>query len=145
MPRLSPTVAPAAGLVAGWAVSVPRVSRTEFAGAMRYSFSGVGLAFDVDGSVHSDVGPDHFAGIDDAVELRRADGPELERGLLERHVVVKGVMRHPGSLIVADHGAKRGDQHQGALHEVTDLLEVRLGAFDQKLAEVSATVGHEPD
>src|SRR6516164_4811832 len=102
MPRLPRTV----GLFAGWAVSVPRLPRTEIAGAMRYSFSGVGVAFDVDGSVHSDVGRDHLAGIDDAVELRRADGPELERGFLECHVVVKGVMRHPGSPIVADQGAK---------------------------------------
>src|SRR6516164_7692160 len=122
MPRLSPTVAPAAGLFAGWAVSVPRLPRTEIAGAMRYSFSGVRVAFDVDGSVHSDVGLDHLARIDDAVELRRADRAELQGRLLECQVVIQGVMRDLGSLVVADHRAECSDQHQGTLNERANLF-----------------------
>src|SRR5262249_26584784 len=75
-------------------------------------------------SVHSDIGSDHLAGVNNPVELRRTHGVELQRGLLERQVMIQGVVRNLGSLVVADHGAERSDQHQGPLHETTDLLEV---------------------
>src|SRR5262249_2266364 len=96
-------------------------------------------------SVASDVRCDHLAGIDDAVEFCRADGAKLQRRLLERQVVIQGVMGNPGCLVVADHRAERGDQHQGTLHEMADLLEVRLHALDEELAEIHTAVSQEPD
>src|SRR5262245_12511177 len=69
MPCFPPTVAVSvAGFFSGLVVSVPRWPRTEAAVAMRYSSSGLGNAFRVKGSVHSDVGLDHLSGIEDPVE-----------------------------------------------------------------------------
>jgi hypothetical protein len=35
---------------------------------------------------------DHFSRIDDAIEIRRADGAELERRLFECQAAIQGVM-----------------------------------------------------
>ena len=40
--------------------------------------------------MHSDVGSHHLLGIDNLIEFLLAHGVELERGLLEREVVIQG-------------------------------------------------------
>src|SRR5579871_2507272 len=74
--------------------------------------------------------PDHLGGIDDAIELVFADEAELECRLLEREVVVHGVMRDLGCLVVADDGRQRGHEHQRAVDVFLDLLEVRSCSLD---------------
>jgi hypothetical protein len=44
-------------------------------------------------SVPSRVGSYHLLRIDNPIEFLRADGAEVERGLLEREVVIQSVMR----------------------------------------------------
>ena len=73
------------------------------------------------------------------------DEAELQRGGLQREVVVHGVVGDLRGLVVADHRRQRRHQHQRALDVLLDLLEVRLGALDQELAEVGAAVGHDRD
>src|SRR6266851_1512471 len=92
-----------------------------------------------------DVGPDHLCGIDDAVEFLLGNEAELQRGSLEREIVVHRVMRNPGRLVVADHRRQRGDEHQGAVDIFLDLLRVRPGSLDEELAEICASISHDRD
>src|SRR5262249_61445669 len=98
-------------------MSMPRFPSTESATAALFVSRtvvvvAIGLAPSlsqrIDGSVCCDVGLDHLSRIDNAIEFRRADRPEFQRGLLERQVMIQGVVRDLGGLVVADHGAECG-------------------------------------
>src|ERR1700733_4899477 len=91
------------------------------------------------------VGVDHLRRIDDAVELFLCDKPQLERGLLEREVVVQRVVRNLRGLVIANDRRERGYQHQRAVHIFLDLLQIRFCSFDQKLAEVGASISQNRD
>ena len=54
-------------------------------------------------------------------------------------------MRDLRCFVVTDHRRERGYQHQGAVHILFDLLQIRFGAIDQELAEVGAAIGHDCD
>jgi hypothetical protein len=47
-------------------------------------------------SVGCDVGSDHLPRIDDSIEFLRADGADLQRGLLECQVALQGDLRPAG-------------------------------------------------
>src|SRR6516165_1802095 len=88
---------------------------------------------------------DHFFRIYDAIEFRLRDEAQLQRGFLQREIVVHGVVGDLRGLVVADDGRKRRHQHERALDVFVDLLNVGLGTLDQELAEVHAAVAHEVD
>src|ERR1700741_60841 len=50
-----------------------------------------------------DIGVDHLGRVDDAIEVGLGDIAELQRGGLERKIVVLGIMRYLRRLVVADH------------------------------------------
>src|ERR1700679_409627 len=72
----------------------------------------------------------HLGGVDDAIELRLRDEAKLQRGVLQREIVVHRMMGDLRCLVVADHRRKGGHQHEGTAHVFLYLLQVRLRAFD---------------
>src|SRR5229473_960645 len=154
--RLSPTIpyirlTPAAARVsANWSATVFAITRSSpmmESGILFGSPASLPSRYAGLGEVNffGDIRPDHLCGIDDAVELLLGNEAKLQRGSLEREIVVHRVMRNPGRLVVANHRRQRGDKHQGAVDIFPDLLHVWPGAFDQELAEICATVGHDCD
>src|ERR1700704_2170764 len=154
--RLSPTIpyirlTPAAARVsANWSATVFAITRSSpmmESGILFGSPASLPSRYAGLGEVNffGDVGPDHLCGIDDAVELLLGNEAELQRGSLEREIVVHRVMRNPGRFVVTDHRRQRGNQHQRAVDILLDLLRVRPGSFDEELAEICAAVGHDGD
>src|SRR5262249_39340254 len=83
-----------------------------------------------------DVRPNHLRRVDDTVELRLAYEPQLERRLLERQIIVQGVVGDLRGLVVPDNRRKCGDEHQRAVDGFLDLLQIGRGALDQELGEI---------
>src|SRR5262245_17928905 len=71
-----------------------------------------GLRSTIFRSVTGDIRLDHLPRIDNPVEIRRTDSAELQCGLLERQVVIEREMGNLRSLVVTNHRAKCGDEHQ---------------------------------
>src|SRR5579883_2228988 len=87
----------------------------------------------------------HLRGIDDAVEFRFANVTKSQSGLLQRQVVLGGVMCDLRGLVIADHRGERRHQHQRALDVALDDLEVGPSTLDHELAEIGATVRQQDD
>src|SRR3984957_10103979 len=107
--------------------------------------SGPGDPVPQSGSGGRHVGCDHFFWVDNSIEFGLGHEAELQRGLLQRKVIVHSVVRNLGSLVVANDGRERCYQHQRTLDVFVDLLQIGLRPLDQELTEVRATVGHERD
>jgi hypothetical protein len=56
-----------------------------------------------------DVRLHHLRRIDHAIERLLVDESQLQGSFFEREIVIQGVMRDPGGLIIADHRHQRGD------------------------------------
>src|SRR6266480_2206987 len=87
----------------------------------------------------------HLFWIDDAIKFSLSDKSQLQGGSLECEVIIHRVMRDLRCFVVTDHRRERGYQHQGAVHILFDLLQIRFGALDQELAEVGVAIGHDCD
>src|SRR5580698_1940580 len=87
----------------------------------------------------------HLRRIDDPVELVFRHVSQLQCGLLECQVVVEGVVSNLRRLVITNDRSKSGNQHQGAINMLLDLLQVWLCPFDKKLSEVCASVSHDRD
>ena len=91
----------------------------------------------------SHVGLRHFLWIDHSIEFGFRHKAQFKGGLLQREIIIQGVMSNLRRLVVADDRRKRRHEHQRTLHIFIDLLEVRFGTLDQELAVVRAAVGHD--
>src|SRR5262245_24388763 len=78
-----------------------------------------------------DTAADHLPGVDDLVEPLRVDIAGLERGFLQSQALVVRLVRNRGRLVVADHRAERGHQHQRAVDHLVDPLSVEPRALDR--------------
>src|SRR5260370_41922860 len=87
----------------------------------------------------------HLCRIDDSIKHVFGYEAQFECGLLERKVVIQGVVRNLGGFVVTNNGRKRRYQHEGSINIRFDLFQVRLCAFDQELPEVRAAVRHDRD
>src|ERR1700704_3194274 len=90
-----------------------------------------------------DVWPNHFHRIDDTVEFSLSDKAKLQSRGLESEILIHGVVSDLRGFVVADDGRKCRHQHERTFDILVDLLQIRLGALDQELPEVHATVGHD--
>src|SRR6266446_702869 len=87
-----------------------------------------------------DTVPDHLARVDDLVEARLVDITGLERGLFQAQVCVVRLVRDFGRLVIADHRAERGHQHQRAADHLVDALLVEPGSLDRETPQLVASV-----
>src|SRR5229473_1171829 len=87
----------------------------------------------------------HVLGLDEGVEFFGGDVAELEGGFAEADVGVVGGFGDLSGLVVADFGGEGGDEHQGVLDVVVNLLAIGFDAFDAVFDEAVAGVGEEFD
>jgi hypothetical protein len=94
-------------------------------------------------SVHSWMG--HVLGLDEGVEFFGGDVAEFEGGFAEANVGVVGGFGDLGGLVVADFGGQGGDEHEGVVDVVIDLLAIGFDADDAVLDKAVAGVGEKFD
>src|ERR1700723_1462612 len=85
----------------------------------------------------------HLFRIDDRVEPLRVDVARFERRGPQRQVLVIGLVCDRRCLVVADHRAERGDQHQGATKQFLDPRAVQAGPFHREFAELVTRVAQD--
>src|SRR6516165_1449633 len=72
----------------------------------------------------------HLCRIDDLVKALFVDIAQSERGLLQAQILVIGLVRDGGGLVIADHRTQCGHQHQRAAAHLVDALAVEPCALD---------------
>src|SRR6266852_3147159 len=87
----------------------------------------------------------HVLGLDEGVEFFGGDVAELDGGFAEADAGVVGGFGDLGGVVVADFGSKGGDEHEGVLEVVIDLLAVGFDAADAVFDETVAGVSEEFD
>jgi len=91
-----------------------------------------------------DTVPDHLPGIDDLVEPLLVDETGFERSLLQCQAIIICLMRDRRGLVVADHRAERGHQHQRASDRLLDPRAVQSRSLHGEAAEFVARVAEHP-
>src|SRR6267142_6371891 len=94
-------------------------------------------------SAPGDTVPDHLLRVDDFVETLFVDVAGLESGLLQAQVLIIGLVRDRGSLVVADHRTKCRHQHQRTVDHLVDALAVEARALDGKAPQLIARVAED--
>ena len=87
----------------------------------------------------------HVLGLDEGVEFFGGDVAEFEGGFAEADAGVVGGFGDLGGVVVANFGGEGGDEHEGILDVVVDLLAVGFDAEDAMFDEAVAGVGEEFD
>ena len=87
----------------------------------------------------------HVFGSDEGVEFFGSDVAELDGGFAEADAGVVGGFGDLGRVVVTDFGGQGGDEHEGVLEVVIDLLAVGFDAADAVFDEAVARVGEEFD
>src|SRR5260370_24164245 len=92
----------------------------------------------------ADTVPDHLPGIDDPVEPLFVDVAGLERGVLQSQALVIRLVGDRGRLVVADHRAEGGDQHQRAADHLVDALAIEPRPFHGEAPQLVAGIAEHP-
>src|SRR6266436_924959 len=87
----------------------------------------------------------HVLRLDEGVEFFGGDVAEFDGGFAEADAGVVGGFGDLGGVVVADFGGECGDEHEGVLEVVVDLLAVGFDAADAVFDEAVAGVGEEFD
>lgn len=90
-------------------------------------------------------GADHELGADDAVKLLAGDFARLDGRLAERDALLVRVLGDGSSGVVASDGIQARNEHQTLVHDLVNLLLVRLDADNAVLAERVGSVSEEAD
>ena len=85
----------------------------------------------------------HVFGFDEGVELFTGKEAEFECGLAERSVFMVSGVGDFGSVIVADFGSERCDEHERIFHVVVDDVAIDFNANDAVIHERVAGVGEQ--
>src|SRR6266852_2739001 len=91
-------------------------------------------------SASGDAMANHLFRIDDLIEAPFVDETGSKRSLLQRQAIVICLVRNRRCLVIADHRAQRGDQHQRAAEQFVDPRAVQPRPLDREAAELLARI-----
>ncbi len=85
----------------------------------------------------------HVLGFDEGVEFFGGDVAEFDGGFAKADASVVGSFGNLGGVVVTDFGGEGGNEHEGVLEVMIDLLAVGFNAADAVFDEAVAGIGEE--